>query len=1031
MKFKRLLSGIIAATVVAGSLMTTSFASESETKSTRETEMMVGLGLMSVDENNDFHPDSPMTRAEIAELVVNIVEYPSKYDTIGGGGSFSEVYDPWEFFEGATDYTSYISDKLAKWEAENASDEETDSSDMTTSEKLENLKVKIYKDVEVNNPSYDTINKVTYYGIMNGYEDRNFKPNSYISCTEASAVIINLLGYKNVVPYCGGYPAGYGKIAGEINLSTIRSDSPITREQMAKLIAGAFGINVMKPKIYGPDIVFSSDGNHTLISEFMKLEKIEGRVVQNGQTSLTGKTSLGARGLQVDEQKLYVSEKTEYAQKLIGREVECYYFNSETDSEGEVVFARAKNPDAEITFKIEDYISYENGQIKYLVNDHKKTCKVSANPLYIYNGLAVTSCPDSYFDGEQGNVILVQNENSSVCDLIIIENYSSKFVKRAYTNGDKFTIVNTLYNNDNVTFDINEVGKNVRIYKANGENADISDIKTDMVIDVMQNDDIIEIIISEDVIYDFNLVSLDTTDGLYLYNEDGEYTVSGDYISSVVYTDLKPSMLYDVYLNSFGKIAYISGAGNESLKIGYLKSFSVYERGVSKKVYAQLVTKDKTITTYELAKKVSFSGNDGIVENKTIKPLDDFSAYLESVSNQAIRFLVNGNNQITQIELALKKGVESQSENRLYVMAESSGDDSDYTYYYANGTLGRKVYMEKETPILIVPSDTSDENKYRILNYTALSKGSRKMIAYGTNQDSPLASYVLYFDEASSSYSEGFEYVVCGVKNTQNEDGEDVIALDVSRRGVKSRFYINQSGDFADGILPISLAVKTTTQGINPDDYIKVSKGDIISCMTDTGNNITSAAVIFDADGHYDARKYKDRYEQSSGYDSDKFADFNYDFKYTGDGILAGTIGYYNQYVTNTNPFSTDYRNGPVYTSKNSAYGWHMGARRFLLGYVYSVADNYVTITTKNLRELGEPIPEGKFGEQFLVESYDIGRYWNYVDISRKNITSGLLSDNPNCIRSYKEYGEKCSRVLVCSGSTAVNEVYVINENID
>lgn len=1029
MKFKRILSLIIALSILTVSNSVFVSAQETATENTKEIEFMIGLGLMSADENGDFHPDSPFTRAEMAGLAVNTIEYLSNYAELSEGSSYTEKYYPWTFFEGATDFTSYVKDKLNTWEAENAETGEVDTDGMTTSDKLEAIQTKVFDDVEVSSSDYENINKVSYYGIMNGYDDGTFKPSEYITSMEAAAAIINMLGYRQVIPYIGGYPNGYKTIASNIRLSIPGSDKPITRKQMAKLFCDALDINIVTIESIGSTVAYSDKKNATILSEFMKLAKVEGRIVQNGQTSLTGKSTLGGNGLQVGSETLHTNDKTEYAQNLIGRNVECYYFNNDTDRDGEVVYVSRDGNDNEMTIDINDFVSYKNNKIEYDNSGRTKKCNISANPLYIYNGLAVTSCPASLFDGSQGSVTLVSNGNTSTYELIIIENYKSKLVKRAYDNNGTFTIVNTLANNDVITFDTDSVGSKVKIFTADGAVTDTSAITADTVIDVMQNGDVIKIIVSDNVLYDFNAASIRNGDTMTISNGVNEYEVSKDYTSSTAYSAPKANLPYDMYLNSFGKIAYISSVGNSGTKIAYLMEMSIDRN--EEKVYARIVTGDKTVTSYELADKITFSGTDGTVENKKIKSVSDYNSYLANASGQVVRYSVDKENKLSMLELPLNKGVESKSDDRLYVMAESSGDDADYTYYYADGTLGRKVYMEADTPILAVPTGTTDANKYRIVSYTSLTKGSRKMTAYGTNKDSALAKYVLYFDEASQSYTTGDEYIVCDVYDTINEENEIVTAVEVFRRGTKSRLYIPETSDLANGILPVSLAVKKTSQGIEPDDYLTLGKGDVISCTTDMGNNITTAAVIFDADGSYDANRYKDRWEATSGYDADKFVDFNYDFTYLEKGILAGTVGYWNQYISNTNPFSTDYTNGPVYMAKNNAYGWHMGARRFYLGYVYSVADNYVTVTTKNLRELGEPIPEGTYGEEFLVEAYEIGRLWNYADISGKTVTTGMVIDNPDCIKSYKEYGSMCSRVLVCSGSTAVNEVFVINGNIE
>lgn len=1045
MKLKKTLSLILAGVMLAGAGQTLALA-EGETQTlTKDMELMIGLGLMSTDSEGNAYPDAAFTRLEMAQLVANTVEYAENYDALGGTSSLSQSYDPWTFFEGATDYVSGIEEKLSKWEKSQreqeaeekdgaaAEDKAEESTGGSVSERLERINTKIYNDIEVTSPNYELTKKVSAYGIMNGFDDGNFYPGKHITVMDAAVTIMNMLGYGRVVKYHGGYPDGYMEIASAIGLDIINPTSTITRKQLAAMYADALETGVLDTSLSGPYVVISNEDSETILEKFMQLETVKGRIVQNEQTSLSGKSTLNENGLQIGEYVLFTNDKTEYAQGFIGRTVECYYFNEDSDRENEVVYVRKTKDGGELSFPIDDFVSYIGTKITYNYGERTKSASTTEYPFYIYNGVAVTSCPDSYFESAQGTVTLVSGDGSSKYDLVVIEGFETKYVSSAYEYGDDFIITNKLKTSDVLTFAKDDIGRYVKIFNAAGEKADFTDIKSDMVIDVMQNGDVIEIRIADEVVYDFELKGKNTTGGVTVSNGKVKYELSNDYVKSAAYKEPAAGTDYDLYLNTFGKGAYLSEVGSVGMKLGYLIKLTADDN--DEKVYAKIIVGDRTAASYELAEKIYFSNNDGTINNKRIAAYDTYEANLKGMPNQVVRYTVNAQKQITALELALDYGVESNSDNRLRVRVQTDGDSSDYTYFFANNTIGRKIYMSTDTPILTVPAaGTTDVSKFKVVNYNALTKGTRKMTAYSTSATSPLADYVLYFDEANAVYQEGTsnEYIVTDVVETINENDEVVIKIDTFYRGTKSTFYITENSDLYKGLLPVPLALKTTSDGIKDSDYIMPDKGDIISINADTSGNITNGAVVFDADGTYNASRYKDRYEASTGYSADKFTGFDWDFKYNEKGILAGTIGRYVPYVTNTNPFSADYKNGAIYYGGTvTSYGWQMGTKRFMLAYVYSVDGNYVTVTTKNLRELGSELPEIKKDAEFLVETYEFSsRFWHRADLTNnKSITAEMLSDAAQ-IKSYKEYGKNCSRILISTGSTAFNNAYIIDGNI-
>ena len=68
--------------------------------------------------------------------------------------------------------------------------------------------VSVFSDVEENFWAAGYINAAYKIGIVNGYGDTMFKPNEYVTYTEATKMLVIALGYKIKAESIGGYPHG-------------------------------------------------------------------------------------------------------------------------------------------------------------------------------------------------------------------------------------------------------------------------------------------------------------------------------------------------------------------------------------------------------------------------------------------------------------------------------------------------------------------------------------------------------------------------------------------------------------------------------------------------------------------------------------------------------------------------------------------------------------------------------------------------------------------------------------------------------
>lgn len=116
---------------------------------------------------------------------------------------------------------------------------------------------KTFKDVSKSNAYYDIIHSMAQKGIINGYEDGTFKPNQTLSRQHAAALVCRAVALpstttftapKDVTRFTSPYYFDLVTLmeAGVLELDSkgnINPNAPLTRGEMAKILAVAFDLN--------------------------------------------------------------------------------------------------------------------------------------------------------------------------------------------------------------------------------------------------------------------------------------------------------------------------------------------------------------------------------------------------------------------------------------------------------------------------------------------------------------------------------------------------------------------------------------------------------------------------------------------------------------------------------------------------------------------------------------------------------------------------------------------------------------------
>ncbi len=75
-----------------------------------------------------------------------------------------------------------------------------------------------FSDVSSDRWSAKNIEKAFEYGLINGFEDGTFRPESYVTCGQAVTMLVRMLGGEEQAQRSGGYPQGYWSMGQKWNM---------------------------------------------------------------------------------------------------------------------------------------------------------------------------------------------------------------------------------------------------------------------------------------------------------------------------------------------------------------------------------------------------------------------------------------------------------------------------------------------------------------------------------------------------------------------------------------------------------------------------------------------------------------------------------------------------------------------------------------------------------------------------------------------------------------------------------------------
>lgn len=947
---------------------------------------IVGLGIMSTDQDGNFLSETAVTRGELAKII------SSMFNT----GSDAVVEWKEKFFKEL--------------------DEEFETAD-TFSEGIE-----LYTDVDDSSDYYNAIKTVSDLGIMTGYTDGSFGPESQLTYEQAYKVLVSMLGYRARAMVYGGFPNGFVRMASELKLldGLTNTTGTINNGDMAILIYNALDVKMLDIVSMGKNIEYSAENSETFLKRFLGMQKITGRVTDNGYSNLIGDQVVTHDFMVIGNVKVRMTPETQYARNYFGRTVNAYVTDN-NNGEYTLVYAATDDLDKVLTINVNDFVSYQNGTITYKVNeDNKKSVNIPTNVYMIYNGSGTPSYTADTFNFSSGTISVVTSKGAGKADMLIVEAYESYYVDYVdYINKLVYSkkVVNNEYAADEINLDRDD-DYCLIIKNDKGTSEDISGISSDSVISVAEGKNSMTVVTSSKKIQDFAVNEISTVSGItYVSNGEKRYPLSG----KVNVNDLVVGEKYTIYIDIFGEAVYFKAASANAAKFTTaIVISSMQTTGLDPLTAIKVIKDDGSVEDYDIAKKITVSGNPDLTlsvnDEKKMEPAE-FYNFIKDY-HRIVRYTLNSEGEIDYIEFPVKQTTFGNPDNRLTEIylpdtAGKTADDNIRDLFFESGEVKGWQYMQNQgfsgrvlvdrtnTKVFVCPKnaeDAGDEDNYNVSGVADnFSEGKYNVKAYTTVADSKVAQHIINLKNAKRTTI---------TFNTRTFHVFDRSYMGVDEDGMACKFISFYTGSKAN-TLALSdecvdnsgnikvVSIMNDANGVAYESTVPIEKGDIFRYALDKEGKIETVQLIVDENAQNPAASNPDNFV----------------------GNLYGTAGKWDKNAYSegkTNPYVVynDTNGKNIFTASGNWWSDHyMGYMRNALFWpVYTRGTNELCLTTQPLGVDGEKYVLDELGETFVTDSFVISTI-NAITIGANGVT--VKSIPINQLKTYEYTTNDCDRIFV------------------
>ncbi len=615
----------------------------------------------------------------------------------------------------------------------------------------------VFLDVAADHWAANNIQTAVEQGIVNGMGDGTFQPDGNVTYEQVIKMLVCALNYTSDAERSGGYPNGYISVGGT-TLSLLdsvngRVGDAMTRGEVIKAVYNA--VRAPYRAITGfenNNPVYSA--RDTLGVEKFNLYEDKGVLTATPNMTISTGTTTKEDRIVIDGVQYICT--LDGLDDMLGTPVEFFYVDSNIDDPEVITIFKSGNNE-EYTFDADDIseMDYESGDLRVYTSETSSSTRrydIGAATV-IYNGSVLTSADfaaSEYADDEAfndfivpevGTVKVIDYDTDGNYDVLMIDSYETMLVTSATSEKLSGKI-----NNANTVIDVNNDAndKTITVSKS-GSEATVRNLRKNDVASIKRNIDgtMIDITVTGETVTG-EIESVGEDDGTMTIVVNGqEYDVD---VNAEETVRLGASVI--LYLDKFDRVGYIESSTGSMLsgseKYAVIANAYIEDNG---DVSVKLFNQDGEAVTLTANGTVKYWGSKDaeattISSTDLVDELSDDNSYLQcdSMPLKLCKYRVNSKGQLSQLYVATAATDENENTDALRVY-NNGGNTSLKGITSVGGTV-QGYYIEDGIIEFTVPESADDRTNPA--NYSIGTVTSSAYVNYenGSNWSYAIGDFV-------------------------------------------------------------------------------------------------------------------------------------------------------------------------------------------------------------------------------------------------------------------------------------------------
>lgn len=651
----------------------------------------------------------------------------------------------------------------------------------------------VYSDIESDSEYMGAVASVTALGIMDGYTDGKFRPESKLTVIQAVKALIEILNLRVYANTAGGYPNGYMFTAvnqGILKGVSKNADDTVTAGEFAKMIYNSFDSEYLRPTGYGDGVTYE-EGTGVLAS-LLDIYTAEGVLEANEYTSLFGKEKQSEGYITIGGLTL---KAVDMGEELLGYTVRVYYKKARGMESGEALYIESKNKNITLCVDAEDISDETNTRnFIYYSNDKRRTASLTDYTNVIINGKRKTYYEAADLKPASGKVTLIDANADGKFETARIDAYINVLIDTAYKENGIYTISDARSGYDPIKIDMS--GDGTCSVKILGRDKDFQ---------IFEKDSIITVYADNLNVSSMKLEGKMSLCRIYMAKKERNISIkkiTKDGITDTEGKEYEFSPLFDadkaqlspgrdvlIRLDYYDKVEYVKES--RKYKYAFLRNAGS-DDAFGSEVKLRMFTESNAFEDFVISDKITidnkrYSVTDARARLKATaaeyKLKTGMSMQGTSGFEQLLRYYTNGDGKLTELDTICANYSDPELEKNCF----------NLRYNYDVNTVSEKAYssfwqgtvkfsdfclgIDSDVVYFFVPKDAADTESYSIMKNEGQENLNNSASFFDADDMDIVSAFVKYGEKLSTSVRENETanlMVVGEIQTTINTEGDSV-----------------------------------------------------------------------------------------------------------------------------------------------------------------------------------------------------------------------------------------------------------------